>query len=160
MRASDRDIALRRRLGSVPHPRSGWLETCWRGTLTLHHENAVIELMHRLMGNKCSRRYTAVKVSRSSRFPGRSNEAIVASHLRNTCAGTPEYNSVAELLDIFVIRGPNGFHECLVMEPVVPLIPDTQAISARWTFPTQIIRQVVQAFAFLHGQGVIHGGMW
>ncbi|KAG6316591.1 hypothetical protein E4U22_006964, partial [Claviceps purpurea] len=67
------------------------------------------------------KRYVAVKVGLGSDKPLPDREAEILSQIRKTGPGKLGYERVIELLDVFVVEGPNGFHQCLVTEVVSPL---------------------------------------
>lgn len=84
----------------------------------------------------------------------RSREAQILSRLSSHPSEHPESKAVIEFYEDFIIKGPNGFHECLVTEVVAPLADrDVWKHCSAGT-----IRQTVKAFAFLHQQDIIHGG--
>ncbi|KAG6258617.1 hypothetical protein E4U24_001471 [Claviceps purpurea] len=99
------------------------------------------------------KRYVAVKVGHGSDNPLPDREAEILSQIRETGPGKHGYETVIELLDVFIVEGPNGFHQCLVTEVVSPL-SDEDAVQ-RWSF--DVVRQLVEGFAFLHGEGIVHG---
>jgi hypothetical protein len=108
-----------------------------------------------------SRRWVAVKVCRGTETPQKSNELLVHEYMQQLRRGRIPHadqddqdacDSILEVYDIFVIKGPNGYHECLVTEVVMPMMdffPD----------PRKAAQQVISGFAFLHKQGLAHGGM-
>ncbi|KAG6098757.1 hypothetical protein E4U31_004633 [Claviceps sp. LM219 group G6] len=99
------------------------------------------------------KRYVAVKVGHGSDNPLPDREAEILSQIRQTGPGKHGYERVIELLDAFVVEGPNGFHQCLVTEVVSPLSdPDTIKHCSY-----DVLRQIVEGFAFLHGEGIVHG---
>ncbi|KAG5967379.1 hypothetical protein E4U56_000896 [Claviceps arundinis] len=99
------------------------------------------------------KRYVAVKVGLGSDKPLPNREAEILSQIRETGPGKHGYERVIELLDVFIVEGPNGFHQCLVTEVVLPLSdPD-----ARQHCSFDVVRQIVEGFAFLHGEGIVHG---
>lgn len=60
------------------------------------------------------------------------------------------YDTIIQLHDVFTIQGPNGFHECLVTEVVVPI----GCFSFRDKgYPSRAIMQLLKGFAFLHAEG-------
>ena len=67
----------------------------------------------------------------------------------------PGKGNVVQILDEFDLSGPNGRHFCLVVEVVgLRIEPD-------WLSPEtarDIARQLVEATAYFHGLGVVHGG--
>ncbi|KAG6206995.1 hypothetical protein E4U50_003953 [Claviceps purpurea] len=101
------------------------------------------------------KRYVAVKVGHGSDNSLPDRECEILSQIRKTGPGKHGYERVIELLDAFVVRGPNGFHQCLVTEVVSPLNhPDTRR---HCSGSYDVVRQIVEGFAFLHGEGIVHG---
>ncbi|CCE26841.1 related to dis1-suppressing protein kinase dsk1 [Claviceps purpurea 20.1] len=99
------------------------------------------------------KRYVAVKVGHGSDNPLPDRECEILSQIRQTGPGKHGYERVIELLDAFVVEGPNGFHQCLVTEVVSPISdPDTREHCSY-----DILQQIVEGFAFLHGEGIVHG---
>ncbi|KGQ06162.1 Protein kinase dsk1 [Beauveria bassiana D1-5] len=66
-------------------------------------------------------RWVAVKICCGIEAPQRSSEASILSEIRETCQGKAGVEQVLQLFDDFIIKGPNGFHECLITEVVAPL---------------------------------------
>ncbi|KAG6147816.1 hypothetical protein E4U37_007813 [Claviceps purpurea] len=99
------------------------------------------------------KRYVAVKVGHGSDNPLPDREAEILSQIRETGPGKHGYERVIELFDAFIVEGPNGFHQCLVTEVVSPL--SDEDVVQRWSF--DVVRQLVEGFAFLHGEGIVHG---
>lgn len=100
------------------------------------------------------RRYVAVKVGLGSDIPRLNRETEILTQLCKAGSGKHGFQRVIELFDVFIIKGPNGFHECLVTEVISPLSdPD-----ARQQCSFAAIRQIIEGFAFLHGEGIVHGG--
>jgi hypothetical protein len=50
-----------------------------------------------------------------------SREAQILAQLRDATPTRYSRQSIVQLLDSFTVFGPNGFHECLVTEVVVPI---------------------------------------
>lgn len=92
--------------------------------------------------------------------------------LRHIIEYAPEEGSryITRLLDEFEHRGPNGLHKCLVLEPMGPSVntmveelpqfkPRRRGMKIR--YPLQmaksILKQSLQALAFLHENGIAHG---
>ncbi|KAM0696774.1 hypothetical protein Q7P36_004023 [Cladosporium allicinum] len=73
----------------------------------------------------------------------------------------PGRNHVPELFDCFEIQGPNGVHQCLVMELLGPSMASLAESYAANRLPgdiaCKVARQVVQAVAYMHRMGVVHG---
>ncbi|PQK09955.1 hypothetical protein BB8028_0002g02790 [Beauveria bassiana] len=98
-------------------------------------------------------RWVAVKICCGIEAPQRSSEASILSEIRETCQGKAGVEQVLQLFDDFIIKGPNGFHECLITEVVAPLT--YSAVRERCSIDA--VRQIMQGFAFLHEQGISHG---
>lgn len=67
--------------------------------------------------------------------------------------------------DFFEISGPNGRHECLVLEMLGPSVADyLDAHSLDERLPGELAKRVVKqtllGLAFLHERGIAHGGMF
>ncbi|KAG6101340.1 hypothetical protein E4U30_002347 [Claviceps sp. LM220 group G6] len=101
------------------------------------------------------KRYVAVKVGLGSDKPLPDREAEILSQIRETGPGKHGYERVIELLDVFIVEGPNGFHQCLVTEVVSPLSDQDTRRHCSGSF--DVVRQIVEGFAFLHGEGIVHG---
>ncbi|KAG6247642.1 hypothetical protein E4U24_003087 [Claviceps purpurea] len=99
------------------------------------------------------KRYVAVKVGLGSDKPLPDREADILSQIRETGPGKHGYERVIELLDVFIVEGPNGFHQCLVTEVVSPLSDEDTNDYCSYN----VVRQIVEGFAFLHGEGIVHG---
>lgn len=87
--------------------------------------------------------------------PYQSNEVRILNQIHKNGRGTPGYNNIIEVYDIFTIRGPNGFHEFLVTEAVVTL---SESGRRQRSPPQKVIQQILSGFAFLHREGLVHGG--
>lgn len=74
-------------------------------------------------------------------------------------------NYIAQLLDKFIIDGPNGRHMCLVFEllgPNLRTLVKTEYKDRANIDPATILRmteQLLKAVAFIHQTGFAHGGM-
>ncbi|KAG6106795.1 hypothetical protein E4U13_007230 [Claviceps humidiphila] len=99
------------------------------------------------------KRYVAVKVGHGSDNPLPDRECEILSQIRETGPGKHGYERVIELFDAFVVEGPNGFHQCLVTEVVSPLNDEDTNNYCSY----DVVRQIVEGFAFLHGEGIVHG---
>lgn len=64
---------------------------------------------------------------------------------------------MVSLYDAFIVRGPNGHHQCLVTEVLLPWT-NLERLLWREFDHKNIIKQIALGFAFLHGQGIVHGG--
>ena len=67
----------------------------------------------------------------------------------------PGKKHIAQLLDHFVLKGPNGHHLCLVQEALGKgAFEDFPPPKVLW----ERIKQMVHAVAYAHEVGIIHGG--
>ncbi|EJP65849.1 CMGC/SRPK protein kinase [Beauveria bassiana ARSEF 2860] len=98
-------------------------------------------------------RWVAVKICCGIEVPQRSSEASILSEIRESSQGKAGVEQVLRLFDDFIIKGPNGFHQCLITEVVAPLT--YSAVRERCSIDA--LRQIMEGFAFLHEQGISHG---
>jgi serine/threonine-protein kinase SRPK3 len=84
---------------------------------------------------------------------------IAAKH-----SNQPGYQHVMALQDSFQISGPNGTHECLVLELLGPSVADlldahsgTERLSG--TLAKTIAKQTLFGLCFLHEQEIAHAGI-
>jgi serine/threonine protein kinase len=92
--------------------------------------------------------------------------------LRHIAQVAPEEGDqhITKLLGEFEHQGPNGIHKCLVFEPMGPSVnsmveelpqfkPRRRGMKIRYPPQTakSILKQSLQALAFLHGNGIAHG---
>ena len=100
-------------------------------------------------------RYVAIKVLRSDRRYDE-EEARTLRRLTEGPTGHPGKSGTIQLLDQFELKGPNGRHLCLVIEAVGPRIEACElSCKAAW----DVARQLVEATAYFHNLGIVHGGM-
>lgn len=93
-------------------------------------------------------KYVAVKVSTADGMSGSE-----ADHLRSVSSPY-----VVPIFDSFSLEGPNGVHNVLVTEVLLPLadfltLPHTHATRRK------VIWEVVKAVEHMHAAGLAHGGM-
>ena len=62
---------------------------------------------------------------------------------------------VLELLDSFEVHGPNGAHDVLVTDV---LIPATVIRNLKFMHPKRTAYHILLGLAYLHQEGVVHGG--
>lgn len=108
---------------------------------------------------KC-RRFVAVKLCQGNDETHSSTEAQILQSTRETQTApvkSPGSENVVSLYDSFIVRGPNGHHQCLVTEVLLPWT-GLERILWREFDHKNIIKQVAMGFAFLHRQGIVHGG--
>lgn len=84
-----------------------------------------------------------------------STEAQILQHVRQAKGRGQEH--IIQLLDLFTIRGPNGYHECFVTEVVVPISAIDLETSKNF-LPQRLNRQIAHGFDYLHSQKIAHGG--
>ena len=103
-----------------------------------------------------------IKTADSSKH---SHELLTFRSLATRSQGSLCSNYIVQLLDEFLYQGPNGNHQCLVFELLGPTLD--KVVSDYHEFgdplePETILRlsvQLLQAIAFLHKVGYVHGGM-
>ncbi|OAA59942.1 Protein kinase-like domain protein [Cordyceps fumosorosea ARSEF 2679] len=98
-------------------------------------------------------RWVAIKICQGSELSAKSREVALLVEIRDGCQSEPSRDHIVELRDSFIIKGPNGLHQCIVTEVVAPLT-DHWVKDKR---PFSSARQVAQAFSLLHQQGITHG---
>lgn len=93
---------------------------------------------------------TMAKEARANR------EREILQHISAGDAGHPGRGHVLSLYDSFTFRGPNGTHDALVTEVLLPLdfvqllYPDLDL--------KRMVYQILTGLAYLHQNGVVHGG--
>ncbi|KAI1423488.1 serine protein kinase [Xylaria sp. FL1777] len=113
-------------------------------------------------------RYVALKILVSDPV-GSTDETRILDHL-SWVAPVQAARHVTQLLDSFEHTGPNGTHKCLVFEPMGPnvntMVEELPQFKSRMfgmdvRYPPQmarsILKQSLQALAFLHEHGIAHG---
>ncbi|PHH52900.1 Serine/threonine-protein kinase SKY1 [Ceratocystis fimbriata CBS 114723] len=112
--------------------------------------------------------YIALKIL-ISKISESTTELEMLHHVVKTApAESAKY--VTKLLDEFEHHGPNGIHKCLVFEPMGPsassMVEELPQFNPRMfgmkvRYPPQmakgILKQALQALAFLHNNGIAHG---
>ena len=97
-----------------------------------------------------------------SEMPHGSHEVRILEHLSHGPASHPGKKHIIQLLDRFEHEGPNGTHPCLVFEPLGLSLQSEAGLYPSWRLPGKIpweaLRQTVQAIAYIHANGVGHGG--
>ncbi|KFH40238.1 Serine/threonine-protein kinase-like protein [Hapsidospora chrysogenum ATCC 11550] len=108
-------------------------------------------------------RYVAVKISVSERQSAQIDRQL---HVMRTIATSslkhPGAESVTRLLDHFELDGPNGTHECLVLEllgPSVPAVLDVRFVDNRLPakLAKKVARQTLLGLDYLHQHAIGHG---
>jgi serine/threonine-protein kinase SRPK3 len=84
--------------------------------------------------------------------------------LKEKANGDTRSKYFVQLFDNFVHEGPNGFHLCLVFEllgPTVNIVTSEYLEGGERLDPETLLRiseQLLEAIAFLHELGLVHGG--
>jgi serine/threonine-protein kinase SRPK3 len=79
--------------------------------------------------------------------------------------GSPSSKYIVQLLEQFVHKGPNGSHQCLVLEllgPSINAVIHHQNKQKQRLTPNTILKfskQLLQAIDFMHSTGFAYGGM-
>ena len=118
--------------------------------------------------DQIQRRYVALKIGIGSLNEEVLHEARMLDLLNsNFQAGSKHLKGhgsrFIEVLDSFSVDGPNGHHHCLVSNPSRCSVAEAKHFSTKgWLFPVEVARsisaQLIQATAYMHSQGVAHGG--
>ncbi|KAB8255639.1 kinase-like domain-containing protein [Aspergillus pseudonomiae] len=112
--------------------------------------------------------YVALKIL-VSKISGSTTELRILRHFAEA-APAEAARHVTPLLGEFEHHGPNGVHRCLVFEPMGPSVntmveelpqfnPRRQGMKVRYPLwmAKSILKQSLQALAFLHENGIAHG---
>ncbi|KAF2766562.1 kinase-like protein [Teratosphaeria nubilosa] len=91
-------------------------------------------------------------------------ELIALTTLAELKPGHPGVDHILPLVDHFQIEGPNGKHECLVIDIVGPKVPDvTEQLCGGKGLPGGlakcVAKQVLSALDCLHRFGIAHGNL-
>lgn len=104
-----------------------------------------------------------MKVSVSAREePDR--ELGIMQALSAAGSGSLGHQHLIAMEDSFQLHGPNGTHDCFVLEIVGPNIPDVVAERFGDTrlpgwIAKRAAKQALLGLEFLHKQGIAHGGL-
>ena len=125
---------------------------------------------HQANSSRSVRRYVALKIEVAK--PQDTNQLSIQRHLAQRSPQDVDSQFIVALLDSFIQEGPNGRHQCLVLEVMGPSISsvlnapqveyDPRNSQPR-RFPTRqtkaILRNVLCGIRFLHSSGVVHGDL-
>ena len=107
--------------------------------------------------------YVSIKVVVASERP--KDESRILRYLTEQWkkqANPHDHPPFTPLLDEFTLQGPNGQHKCLVSKPGGTTIKCSKEGANDFMFTKaaarSIVKQVVRAVAFLHQNGIGHGG--
>lgn len=106
-------------------------------------------------------RFVALKIS-TAESAKRTREMQVLSQLARVKSELPGKAIVQNLLDSFTISGPNGTHQCLVVDAARINIHETKeaAYNGLIHLPAAraITSQLILGLQFIHSQDIVHGG--
>lgn len=88
---------------------------------------------------------------------GDKEETKVLRRLQTAGPGGTPLPNVLDLYDAFVIRGLNGFHNCLVTELVFPC--DVCHMGKKYRLGA-VLERVAVGFAQIHQAAIAHGGRY
>jgi serine/threonine-protein kinase SRPK3 len=105
--------------------------------------------------------YVALKIS-VAEISENNRELKVLRALKELGAETGSHH-VMQLFDQFHVEGPNGKHECLILEFLGPSVSDVLDSHFNDTrlpghLAKTIAQQALVGIAFLHEHGIAHGG--
>jgi serine/threonine-protein kinase SRPK3 len=106
--------------------------------------------------------YVALKVSVAEVY-GKSRERKVMHILTDLHSGENGSRHVMQFLDAFDVEGPNGKHECLVLEFMGPSVSssiDPYVMDPKLPGPIAkaVMYQALEGLAYLHKHKIGHGG--
>ena len=117
-----------------------------------------------LARDRKTKKYVAVKITvadadmQESKILG----SLALSNLKDE--GHPGKALIPQVLDKFLVDGPNGRHRCLVTEPGMMSLAEAKDASYCRLFELPVAKaitaQVIQAVAFLHHRGIVHAGIY
>lgn len=85
----------------------------------------------------------------------------ILDYLKDRATTHPGRQHISFLYDCFRFQGPNGSHLCLVSEVLGPTLSQLMKLrkQLRGSISRKVAMQFTQAVAYLHSEGVCHGGM-
>jgi serine/threonine-protein kinase SRPK3 len=109
-----------------------------------------------------SQEFVTLKISVAERY-GKNRELEILRTLAELNSDETGSRHVMQLLDHFPFEGPNGTHECLVLEflgPSVTDVLDTRFGNERLLgkLAESSVQQALVGLAFLHRYNIGHGG--
>lgn len=107
--------------------------------------------------------YVAIKISVSEPKSQNRESTVLQTLATAAHANQPGYQYLMMMKDFFEISGPNGRHECLVLELLGPSVADyLDAHSLDERLPGElakrVVKQTLMGLAFLHERGIAHAG--
>lgn len=110
-------------------------------------------------------RYVSIKIPVATPNSTATRETDILRRLNSTTLEGKAHSGAAyipSILDDFSLSGPNGVHHCYVTEPGMMSLAEAKDASSIRLFQLPVARavaaQLVQAVAFLHSLGIVHGG--
>jgi serine/threonine-protein kinase SRPK3 len=112
-----------------------------------------------LARDRRDKRYVALKILIAKASKNYLSEVEVLSYLQERPSPHPGRTHISFLLDRFWINGVSGSHLCLVYDVTGPAIGhlDFQGNRLRGHVARNVGKQLVQAIAYLHSEGICHG---
>lgn len=95
-----------------------------------------------------------------AQLTNKSSEILILKHLAHGSHGQPGSDRVLGFLDHFRVQGVNGTHDVLVTEVVGPRLGDmiNEDPELLQKQAKTLFRQIISGAAYLHANGVAHGG--
>jgi serine/threonine-protein kinase SRPK3 len=108
------------------------------------------------------KQYVALKVS-VAEVSENSRELKILRYLAELNSGETGSQHVMQLLNHFYVEGPNGKHECLVLEFLGPSVADVVDMVFEderlpGTLAKSCVQQALVGLAYLHKYDIGHGG--
>jgi serine/threonine protein kinase len=105
----------------------------------------------------------ALKISTAESAERTAREAQILTQLGQVKSQLPGKAVVQTLFDSFSFSGPNGTHQCLVIDPARININEAKDAAyhrlVHLPAARAIAAQLVLGVHFIHSQGIVHGGM-
>lgn len=105
----------------------------------------------RLIGRWCSLKILTAEASNPC------EELVIVKRLQNAKGG-PGREFLVRVWDEFVVRGPNGTHQCFVSELLGASVALAKEAGLPKSAAKAIAAQVASGLAYLHEHQIIHGG--
>ncbi|KAH6612603.1 serine protein kinase [Boeremia exigua] len=107
--------------------------------------------------------YVAVKILVAEQRC-QNRELATLRTLKEVQSDQPGYQNVMTMQDFFQVQGPNGTHDCLVLEMLGPNLGDfIGAYVDEHRYPGKVVKSVVAetllGLHHLHEQGIVHGDL-
>ena len=108
-------------------------------------------------------RLVALKISTAESAERTIHESHILTQLGQAKSRLPGKAMVQTLIDSFSFSGPNGNHQCLVVDAARINVDETKEAAYHRVLhlaPSRAIAaQLILAVQFIHSQGIVHGGM-